>query len=282
MFFFFILLGLLPSLFWLGYYLKKDIHPEPKRMIIRVFFLGMAIAPVAAIAEMLWANATKTLICNPLPRLCGETNPFFFFQLIIGIAAIEEYAKYYVVRRRVLPTREFDEPVDAMVYLIVSALGFAALENIFILVAPNLSNIIQSFSQIFLESFGVLSPEPILSPTLNLGNAFSILGFRFFGATFLHALASATVGYFLALSFFRPRHHRIWLILAGLSLATVLHAFYNYFIITLDMESLAGVPQEAFFSRALIVFGPVITLIVLMTVLVSSLFRRLKIVKSGE
>jgi len=54
--------------------------------------------------------------------------------------------------------------------------------------------------------------------------------FRFVGATFLHALASGTLGFFLALSLFYTKK-RIRLILTGIFLATLLHGLYNLFII---------------------------------------------------
>jgi len=40
MLYIFILLGLLPSFAWLFFFLKEDTHPEPKKMIALVFFLG--------------------------------------------------------------------------------------------------------------------------------------------------------------------------------------------------------------------------------------------------
>ena len=41
-----------------------------------------------------------------------------------------------------------------------------------------------------------------LGPTFLFGETLSITLFRFLGATFLHALCSGVLGYFLALSFF--------------------------------------------------------------------------------
>jgi len=56
---------------------------------------------------------------------------------------------------------------------------------------------------------------------------------RFVGATFLHVLASATVGYYLALSLAKP-HKKFRLLIHGLILAIILHGFYNILIIQME------------------------------------------------
>ena len=33
----YVIFGVLPSLAWLSYYLRKDVHPEPKRMVLAIF-----------------------------------------------------------------------------------------------------------------------------------------------------------------------------------------------------------------------------------------------------
>src|SRR4030043_794785 len=55
-YFLYVLLGFLPSLIWLLFYLRKDSHPEPKNQIIQIFVWGMMIGPLAAILEfaLLW------------------------------------------------------------------------------------------------------------------------------------------------------------------------------------------------------------------------------------
>ena len=45
----------------------------------------------------------------------------------------EEVAKYLIIKIRILRDPEFDEPIDAMIYMIIAGLGFAALENILVL-----------------------------------------------------------------------------------------------------------------------------------------------------
>jgi len=118
------------------------------------------------------------------------------------VALVEEFLKFLVVKEKVLRNPEFDEPIDAMIYMIISALGFAAGENILILVPLKYT--------LFSEIFGV-----------------SLL--RFLGATFLHALCAAIIGFFIGLSFFEEKR-RGKLIFFGLTLAILLHGFYNFSI----------------------------------------------------
>jgi len=134
------------------------------------------------------------------------------FYIFIGIALVEEVLKYLVVRGKVLNDPEFDEPVDAMLYMIIAALGFVALENLLIF----------------------LSPKVFLLP---IGETITLAGFRFISATFLHALCSGMVGFFLALSFFETKKRNIYLA-SGLTLAIILHGLYNFYIIKIE-ESLS-------------------------------------------
>src|SRR3989338_10517093 len=79
-------------------------------------------------------------------------------------AAAEELFKWLAARFSALRSKQYDEPIDAVIYLLTAALGFAALENTLFLVA--------SFSK--LNFLGVIA-------TGNL---------RFIGATLLHVLSS--------------------------------------------------------------------------------------------
>lgn len=207
-YFFYILLGVLPSLVWLSFYLRKDSHPEPKRTVLKIFFLGM-IAPFFALPlEILFREVIFKIDLS-----------MAFLQIIyifLGIALVEELLKYFTVKNRlvifkngIIEESQFDEPLDLMLYMIIAALGFAATENI-------------------LKFF---------SKGLPVFETFLISSLRFVGATFLHALCSGLFGFFLALSFFEMKKKRRFLAL-GLILAVLLHGAFNYSIIKID-ESLA-------------------------------------------
>lgn len=224
----YIFLTFLPPILWLLFYLRKDRrHPEPKSLIIFTFIGGMVAAFVALIIEFLLLGKEKGLLSSTINL---ATNAFIFF-LVVGL--IEEYFKYLPVKFLILKQPAFDEPVDAMVYMITSALGFAALENaLFIL---------------------PLFQENTLSALIITAN-------RFFGANLLHSLASGLMGFFLARAFFSPRRHHF--IAMGVVLAALLHAGFNYLILVKET-----VPQGVFY---------VVALLVIMTIVISIEFERLK------
>lgn len=240
---FYITFGLLPSIIWLLFYLRKDSHPEPNRMILKIFLAGAGAAALAAFLEMGFFEISRFAAQFIGPGAINIINIF------IGVALIEETLKYAVVKIGVLKSPEFDEPVDAMLYMIIAALGFAALENILIL---------------------WLHQKPFaLSQTMTWAAA------RFLGATFLHALSSAVAGYFLAISFFsqtaalkKRRYGRIeirpYLTFAGLGIAALLHGLYNFSIMLIE-------GAQRFIIPAVILLG--------LTLFVSLGFRKLKKLK---
>lgn len=196
-YFFYIAIAILPSVIWLSYYLHKDKHPEPRLMILNVFIWGMLVAFPAIIVE---AIAIEFL----LPLINVPEIVFDSIKYLLIVAAVEELSKFFVVKFKVIDsTLQLDEPIDAMEYMIISALGFAAIENILLL------------TPLFQDSF---------LPTLQL--TFS----RFIGATFIHVLASATIGYYLALSLYMPQK-KVSLLIHGFSIAILIHGLYNILII---------------------------------------------------
>ncbi|MBU3925443.1 PrsW family intramembrane metalloprotease [Patescibacteria group bacterium] len=203
-----IILGVLPSIIWLAFYLRKDIHPEPKKWILLVFFFGMAIAPLVISIEWQATNFFNFLN-SALPDFFNSFAKNLAI-VFIGIAAVEEFSKYLVVRFAMKKNPVFDEPADAMIYMIVAALGFAAVENIMIML--------------------LFAPTFFFDPALPI----YILALRFIGATFFHTLASAIIGFYYALSLCErdrcPTNPRL-LIAKGFTIAILLHGVFNYFII---------------------------------------------------
>lgn len=220
--FIYILLGILPALVWLFYYLRKDLHPEPKRMILKIFILGAFITFPTLLVQLGLTTVLTQIHIN------GIFKAFIYW--VVVIALVEEFFKYLVVRKGVFYSSHLDEPLDIMLYMIVSALGFAALENILYLVSPSDG----------LNFYQVLS------------SALTISFIRFIGATFLHTLCSGLLGYFLALSFYETRK-KIWFFLAGIILAATLHGLYNFSIIELEGPFQVIVPLTILLGLAIFV-----------------------------
>lgn len=248
---YFVALGTLPSLIWLGYYLKKDKHPEPRGMILRVFFLGAAVTIPVIFVEQ-GASELFSLL---------SLSPVFFWLLyfILGVAFFEEIFKYLVARIAAFSSKEADEPVDIMLYMIVAALGFAAFENILLLSR--------------------------LAPVSPLSDLVVVTSFRFVGATFLHALASGLFGYFLALSFYTRKKTYNLHFSIGLITATILHGLFNFYIYRIG-EELSALEQQGLYTSEEINFFyflyllfPTIILIGL-ALFVSLGFKKLKRLKN--
>lgn len=212
----YIVFGILPSFIWLMFYLRKDHHPEAHQMVLKIFFWGLLIAVPAVLLEMGFFKIVDEL---QLP-----TSLAVFLNVFVGVAFIEELLKYLIVQNHVLHHREFDEPVDAIIYMIVAALGFAAAENILILLQ--------------------------LGPAVLWDKAVEISAFRFLGATFLHTLSSGLIGFFLALAILEKKN-RAKLIVAGLVISALLHGFYNFSIMKIDGNFKIALPVVILFVLAI-------------------------------
>lgn len=180
--------GILPSLIWLAFWLFEDrCEPEPKFRLILTFLAGMAavgfVLPLELKAAAIFSGAA----------------------LLILWAVAEELFKFGAAIPFGLGSRDYDEPIDAVIYLITAALGFSAAENALYLFA----------------SLGTVA-----------GTAGLLTGdLRFIGATLLHTLASATIGLAIAFAYNHGRAARLLAALGGLILAIVLHTLFNFFIL---------------------------------------------------
>jgi RsiW-degrading membrane proteinase PrsW (M82 family) len=122
---------ILLSVAWLVFIRRFDrAHPEPMWLIAITFVLGGLATVPAGFAELFLVNLTPWLDPRVVTfggQLFALPLAFVVFTIVVGMC--EEGAKMlgagFAVRRR-----EFDEPVDGIVYGIVSSLGFAAAENV--------------------------------------------------------------------------------------------------------------------------------------------------------
>ncbi len=237
----FFILGILPSLVWLFYFLEKDNDPEPKIMIVLVFFLGVFGAFLAAIIQI----PTREIIYSVdffsfLERFdMAELEVFLvgFIDSFFLVAFIEESSKLLAVLAGVflLNKRELDEPVDCIIYMVTAGLGFAALEN-----------------------FLYFSEAPLEMVT-------ELVLLRFAITTLFHALAAGILGYFIALSIKKMKLNLVFL---GLLTVTFFHTLYNLLISF--MVQVEG----------LIYPGLLLGFLLLLTIVLMRAFKRCKEMKS--
>lgn len=192
------LAGLIPALFWVWFWLREDSRkPEPYFLIAISFIAGMTVVPIAL----------------PLQKIALEL--YSGANVMLVWVTVEELLKYAMALLLVFWNREVDEPIDMIIYMIVLALGFAALENALFIFNPL-----------------------VIGDYMNSAITGS---FRFLGATLLHVLASGTVGVALALSFYRSRAFQVFAGTVGLFVAIVLHALFNFFIMDANGETILTV-----------------------------------------
>jgi len=210
-------------------------------MVLIIFLLGMLITLPAYFIEKGMFYLIKIL------------NLPYIFYIFLGIAGTEEILKYLVVRYRVLNDPEFDEPLDAMLYMIISALGFAGLENILILFSSPFD---------FFEMFFI-----------------SIV--RFIGAVFLHTLCSGSFGYFLSLSFFEVKN-RTKLFITGILIAVLSHGFFNFSITKIEESLLIKDSLITIGNRGTLIFFTIFLMAILigLAIFVFLGFNKLKKMKS--
>ena len=182
-----VILGLIAPLFWLGFFLFEDReHPEPKFMIF-IVFLGGVLAALLSLSPEIYLSAEFP-----------QTGLPYESKMLIPFAFIEEFTKFVIVYLIIKFNKYFDEGVDAMIYMITAALGFAAIENIFNL-------------------FNILELHEVIQTTVIRG----------IGATLLHAISSGLFAFYWM-------RGKLWL---GLINATLLHALFNYLILRIEGDA---------------------------------------------
>lgn len=113
--------GFVPALIWLVFWLFEDKRrPEPRRLIVKTFLLGMLAVPIVL----------------PLEKAAIDAGIPVGFSLFFVWSTIEELMKFGLAFFFVLRNKAIDEPIDYPIYLISIALGFAALENTLFLLTP--------------------------------------------------------------------------------------------------------------------------------------------------
>lgn len=91
------------------YVIKSDKFQEPVSLILKTFFVGV-------------------LICIPAAELNYFLIPTEEFVFMAGFT--EESLKFIALYFYIKPKKNFNEPMDAIVYGTIISLGFASLENI--------------------------------------------------------------------------------------------------------------------------------------------------------
>lgn len=181
------LASLAPGLFWLWYFNRYDVREKEPAARLGICLLAGALAVVPALS---WEAPFRELLQGspPLPvRLAASF-------LVVGLG--EELFKLLAVYLASFHSREFNEPMDGIIYAISAAIGFSVVENI-----------------LYISAFG-LAVAPLRGTV----------------ATLAHIAFSGLAGYYLGQAKFADRP--LPSIALGLIVAAFAHGLYDFLLIT--------------------------------------------------
>jgi protease PrsW len=116
----------IPAILWLGFFYLMDRHePEPKQLVLGVSVLGCLIA--APLAAFIISHAVPHVPIEQPNLSWRSLDRILYAVMIAGLA--QEMCKYAVVRYTIYMSREFDEPMDGIVYMMACGTGFAVWVN---------------------------------------------------------------------------------------------------------------------------------------------------------
>ena len=192
-----LLITILPSLLIVLFFVKSDRFPEPTSQIIKIFMYGILLCiPAFYINTALDEIYANTNISEALIRS------------FLSAAPVEEVLKFTVLYSLVYKMKDFNEPIDGIVYGVSVSLGFATLENIY-------------YVYVLSDYFG--------TPSQGL----AIL--RSFSAIPAHGIFGATMGYFFMKYTFIKKENNLALCMI---VPILLHGAYNYFASSIFIISL--------------------------------------------
>jgi RsiW-degrading membrane proteinase PrsW (M82 family) len=171
--------------------MKSDLFPEPNNQIFKIFFYGILLCIPAFIIN----TALGTFFSNI--GFDGTLLP-----TLLTAAPIEEILKFIVLYYLVYKMKDFNEPIDGIVYGVTVSLGFATLENIYYVY------VLSDYYNVSSQSLAIL---------------------RSFSTIPAHGIFGATMGYFfMKYSFIKKQDNLTLCIIVPI----LLHASYNFFVST--------------------------------------------------
>ena len=180
----------IPSIVLVYFFVSLDRFPEPKKIIIITFILGILITIPAGFAnvylmQIIYENFYYSNYYN-------EIDTFF-----VG-PFVEEILKFLIILLYCSRLDDFDEPMDGLVYGATAALGFAMAEN---------------FDYVYnAAEYGTTWQD--------------IAWIRAFLTAPMHASCGAIIGFSFSYYYFYNKN--IFFLIMGLFIAIILHFLYNY------------------------------------------------------
>ncbi len=190
-----VLIASLPVLIFCAFiYYKDKYEKEPKLLLFKCLTWGMFSTIPAFIFEFLGSFWNHD----------QGTGTILFYSFFV-ISIVEELVKFIFLRFYIFKNKEFNEPMDGIVYAVFVSMGFALVENICYAIQFGFNNTL----------------------------------IRAFTAVPAHAAFGVMMGYFLGLAKFKTDKKKQLLIFSFIS-AWFLHGFYDFLILSYDNTYLAA------------------------------------------
>jgi len=190
-----IILAIAPALACCGYVIHKDrFEKEPIGLMFLAFFFGVFSTFPAAIVSVLGGSF--------IVKDGNFINTALYAFLVVALS--EEFAKFFFLRYILFKRKEFNQPLDGLVYAVMIGMGFAAFENI-----------------------------------LYVGQGgWSVALMRMVTAIPAHAIFAIVMGYHVGLAKF-DLTHKDELLRKGLLYPILLHGAYDFFLMQKFMPALS-------------------------------------------
>lgn len=190
-----------PVLFWAGYHYYKDRHlPEPIGHLALALLLG---AVAAGISRLMYLGLDLFGLRYDAYELAATNLWGLFAYAVLVIGVFEETAKFIPFILVVVRFREFDEPIDGIIYASFIALAYAAIENL-----------------IYLQ---YLTPVEAVA--------------RGFAGSIVHILFASIWGFFIGRAILR-RERVFATALLAITGASLVHGVYDFIVIALPVSAL--------------------------------------------
>jgi RsiW-degrading membrane proteinase PrsW (M82 family) len=196
--------AVMPTILIMWYFYSRDLNPEPKRVLALTFGLGVLITVPVLVLVLSFEHF---LVLPAGVPLLGA-----FIQAFMLAAVPEEILKFSVLGGFAAVRKEFEEPMDGIVYGVAASLGFATLENVLYAAGGGLSTAI----------------------------------LRAFTAVPGHAFLGAIMGYYVGEAVCGPPERRRAAYIKACGWPILLHTLYDFPLLSIQEISPEGVtPTDA-------------------------------------
>lgn len=171
-------------------YFQDKYSKEPTLTLFVAFMMGIVSVIPAVIIENVYEFA--------FGFTSGVNLPTTILYSFVGVGLTEEFCKFIFLRWYIYKNKNFDEPMDGVVYAVMVSMGFAAIENVY---------------------YVMYSQDPI----------FTALA-RSLTAVPAHASFGVIMGLYFGMARFTFSQKRFRYLIISVILATTAHGFYNLFL----------------------------------------------------